>query len=195
MGRPKHTPTQSNPSDSAFRVAEKYWRARAIPPDLAKVFDVERIQWESLDNAVDDEASERIRGYWTEEGGERRIECWKVPLCEIGDTGLGTPWKGKEKGEDGEKAFAIIVPAIPGQSASFSISKSNLTLQHRSCSHSSRTPAAVTATTHPCITPFDRSAQQHVPHAALRNTAARIVENCRRLLLPLRSDGSVDCRV
>ena len=115
MGRPKNMPTQVNSSDTPFRVAEKYWRARAVPPDLAKVFDVEQIRWNSLGDAVDGDGSVRVRGFWTGEGGERRIECWKVPLCEIGDTGLGTPWKGKGKEEVGEKAFAIIVPAIPGE--------------------------------------------------------------------------------
>ena len=120
MPKPKGKPTPPNPTNSPFRIAEKYWRARVVTPDFRKAFDVDRIRWESSDGG------ERTRGWWEEEGGERRIECWKVSLCEIGDTGLGTAWKGKEKEVDGENAFAIIVPAIPGRSCPLLVLSMNI---------------------------------------------------------------------
>ncbi|GAA5860069.1 hypothetical protein JCM8547_003082 [Rhodosporidiobolus lusitaniae] len=95
-------PVVSNP----FRTAERFYKKSDARTCLATAFDPSRIVWES---PTEDGS---VRGVWQGEGKSTE-ECWKVPLGDLAESGMGqSRWKGKEK--EGEGDWAIIVPRIPG---------------------------------------------------------------------------------
>lgn len=88
--------------DSPFRTAERYWKSRTAAPDFSTAFDHTRIRWEPSSNHSDG----RTLGTWDS------TPCYRLPLQALGETGLGTSWKGK--GTERDSAYAILFPSIPG---------------------------------------------------------------------------------
>ncbi|TNY22356.1 hypothetical protein DMC30DRAFT_411045 [Rhodotorula diobovata] len=111
MSRKKRTAaaTTAPTNLTAFRCAERLWKDRSSNPDLSLAFDPRRILWE------DETFEGRTRGVWPSGDGAQEEVCWRVPMGDLAEAGMGQTrwWKGKGR-EGGGDDYAIVIPRIPG---------------------------------------------------------------------------------